>query len=1028
MKRIFFGAAALIFLGPMALAQSKWDSGTVGAYNWTNTAKWYQSDGTTPLGYVPGTPGHTTDEVTLNWAAVANGTVTIEIAQDLTVANWYAAMNPVSSTTVFNQSSGTVLTVINRPGKNLSLTLQGAAAGATSAENLPVITYNCEGQIVIDGSWDSGNASLALRALNGQEGIITMNLLGNNAALSVRDADAQDGQISFWNTTGPEGSYTLALHAQAQVSAESMLLIGEYANLAFADSYGDDTGFGNIAVSGNVEFQMNDDLWRKTDLELTLGAFTATGTYELVSVGGNWVDNSNSDAVIDPADYGTMFRRVIINGTEYVSADIFGTEFAAAGYRYRLDIDADSIDITVLKPALSVAAVFDDNMVLQRDMDAPIWGWGAPGETVTVKVDGSVVSTTVVNGQGEWMAHCGSHAHDGGLPHAVSVEHDGQTNTFTNVVFGDVWHACGQSNMGYKTSQADGYSQELLTADYPLIRLLQPTLEISSEPCEDANIYRLWESCSADTLSYFSAVAYYYAKEIFLQTGVPIGILQTAWGGKKLERFYAPSGVKAVPEMAGLLQYIDEQNPVDPNSSYDIYNAMIHPLIPYGIRGSIWYQGESNAGSDARYYYNMLALMRGWRIEWGQGDWPFYYVQLPNYGNTDSDWPGLREAQFFALNETNSGMIVTIDVGESMEIHPGNKTDVGIRLAQWPLAQLHGLNVPYSGPLFYNAQAEGDTMRVFFDHADGGLLVGTKEGMNPVVETAGPLQNFEIAGADTNYVAAIAWIEKDTVVVSNAMISSPQFVRYCYSNDPSGTNKLYGISGLPASPFRTDSEFRVDVLVGTGTDNSVLAGETVAIDAGTAPSGQVFDRWIGTASEVADINSASTTLTVSDTAVFVYPAFRDSGESTWTVTVNNGAGDGSSRAGSSILIAADAPTEGMQFDRWSGNTNLLCDVASAKTTFVMPGSNVTFTALYKTAEKPDDGSGVMLGSPDASDGMFTFGFTGDAGRRYRVERSDSLSSPDWQTVWYSVFSDGTSKTVNCGSADEPQGFLRLIVE
>ena len=728
---------------------------------------------------------------------------------------------------------------------------------------------------------------------------------------------------------------------------------------------------------------------------------------------------------------------------------------------------------------LSVHVLFQDKMVLQRDMNVPVWGHVTPGAEVGIKLDGVTVGTAVADSDGRWMAKIGSHSNDGGLPHILLISSLGETDIqFNEVVFGDVYLASGQSNMDYTMNYGTflGYTEELTVADsYPLIRQVSILRTGSSTPQDEPQFSSGWTKCSSTSLGSIKAVGYWFAKNVYLQTGVPVGLIACAWAGQPIERFLCPDGVAAVPELSGMMQYQEQGGIVN---LYDVYNAMIAPLVPYGVRGAIWYQGEAN-GNDGDIYRNkMQALMRGWRQSWGQGNFPFYYVQLANL-TTTSGYAGLREAQFKALSETNSGMAVTIDIGDPANIHPANKPDVGRRLALWTLAKDFQRNVVYCGPLYRNAIVEGSQMRVIFDYAENGLLVGWKEkdSTNPVVAVSGSLQDFEIAGSNKLFVSATAVIDKNTVVVSSLDVTSPAYVRYCYQSAPPGTNKLYNAAGLPASPFRTDESYRLDVKSGSGTAAGLVAGTTVSISATAPASGKVFDRWIGAMSEIGNVNASSTTVTMPSHSLYLLATYRDAAAPAYTLTVNNGFGSGTSQAGSILNMEANAPLTGQLFDRWIGDTQTVVDVYASGTTLRMPTNYVTVTAVYRTMDSVGDGvsdvwraayftgNGTTTNDQSAAgadpdgDGMsnlqeyqagtspvddqsvlrlggsfsgnaVTLNFFSAAGHRYQLERTGSLINPDWQTLLYNISGDGYQKAADFSTGVDSNGFYRLslIVE
>ena len=707
---------------------------------------------------------------------------------------------------------------------------------------------------------------------------------------------------------------------------------------------------------------------------------------------------------------------------------------------------------------LTVNLLFQNNMVLQRDMNDPIWGYVTPGTEVTVELDGATVGTAVADQNGRWMARIGSHAADGGLAHVLQVSDGRQNFQFTNAVFGDVYVASGQSNMqfpmkGWAPGSTIGYSNEQAAADsFPLIRHAFISNISSTTALDNPTLSISWTTCSAASLGSFSAVGYFFAKNVYEKIGVPVGLLTAPWSGQPIERFLSPSGVEAVPELAGMRQYNEEGGVTN---LYNIYNGMISPLMPYGIKGVIWYQGEANAGNGNIYRYKMQALTRGWRNDWGQGNFPFYYVQLASYG-TAGDYPGIREAQMLALSETNSGMAVAIDIGETGNIHPLNKYDVGRRLAQWALAKTYGMDAVFSGPLYRSSIIEGAQIRVLFDYASDGLIIGQKESTNAVIQVSDTLQNFQIAGVDKNFVNATAVIDRDTVLVSADSVPSPMYVRYCYSSAPSGSNHLYNAAGLPASPFRTDKTYSLTVISGSGSNVSLAPGATVSITA-TTVEGKTFDRWIGAASEIDHLNSSTAAVTMPDHSLYLLATYRDASASVYTLTVNNGYGSGTSQTGSVLNIEAATPPAGQVFDHWTGDPQDVVNAAAARTTLRMPGSDVTVTAVYRTVDHVGDGipdtwralyfggDGTMTNSQSAADadpdgdGMgnlqeylagtspvdaqsvlrlgdavsgheMAIGFPGTDGYRYRLEMTDNLLTPVWEPLFYNITGDGTQKS------------------
>ncbi len=494
---------------------------------------------------------------------------------------------------------------------------------------------------------------------------------------------------------------------------------------------------------------------------------------------------------------------------------------------------------------------FTDNMVLQRDIAVPVWGWADPGETVTVAF-GDQSAAATADGKGKWIAKLAAMPASG-EGRVLKVSSPGSAPlSLANVVVGEVWICSGQSNMEWSMDRSMNSKEEIAAANYPLIRHAKIG-HVTADLPQD-NVDSQWQVCSPATAGGFTAVGYFFARKLHNELQVPIGLIGSNWGGTRVEPWTPPEGFRSVPELADIARHVDatlpqtvggqaaymeyltavetwlptaksEVNhgrspspcPVPPRigtSHQDptrIYNAMIHPLIPYAIRGAIWYQGESNGGEGVSYFHKKQALIGGWRTLWNQGDFPFYLVQLANFQQPNDTpaggdgWAKLREAQRQCLTLPNVGMAVITDIGEERDIHPRNKQDVGLRLALWALARDYGhKDLVYSGPLYKSHTVEGGRIRLTFDHVGSGLMVGKKDGLAPTSEdAAGTLERFAIAGADQQWHWADAIIEGDSVVVSSSAVAAPVAVRYAFSMNPEGCN-LYNREGLPASPFRTD--------------------------------------------------------------------------------------------------------------------------------------------------------------------------------------------------------------------------------
>ncbi len=782
------------------------------------------------------------------------------------------------------------------------------------------------------------------------------------------------------------------------------------------------------------------------------------------------------------SEWNGSFERILLNGQEVsfgqrISIDTYSQGDTANVWYYRLlktAADADGVQndvvLEVADMALRYHSLFQDHMVLQRDMDVPVWGWAAPGASVSLFLDDVPVGEAVADAlDGKWTVTMAPRAADGGVPHTLRISSAGEADVLLeDVVFGDVYLASGQSNMLRQMAYAAGFEAEAAASDCPLIRQVEIDRVNSDVVWEEPQIDSPWSLSHPDVIAGFSAVAYFFQRNLVAETGVPVGVIVAAYGGQNIERFLSPEGLRLVPDLSGLRQDV-EQGGLEEKLFFDLYNSMIAPLSPYAMRGILWYQGESNGNAADLYRLDLQALIRGWREKWGRDDLTFYLAQLANYGGTAADWPGLRDAQRGILAEENTGMAVLIDIGDDNDIHPANKQDVGFRLAQWALAKEFGINTVYSGPLIYQSSVEGPAIRILFDYAEHGLIVGRKDGTNAVEEVAGgPLENFEIAGSDLVFTHAAAWIDADTVIVSNAAVPSPRYVRYCCANAPSGSNKLYNADGLPASPFRTDQSFWLHVKSGSGTQR-VAPGTQVQVTAATPPGGQVFDRWIGAASEIDDPNAALAVITMPERCVYLLATYRDAGAPVYTLTVNSGFGGGTSKPGSILKIEAEAPPAGQQFDHWEGDTGILVDASASSTTLRMPVGNVEVTAVYRMIDSLGDGipdiwrntcfpAGGLesaAGSDPDGDGQSNFmeylagtspvdadsvfrlektGLTESAIRlsfssgqlkRYRLERSRSLLSPSWEPVVFNIAGDGFQKNIRADTSPEGVGFFRL---
>ncbi|MEX2174893.1 MAG: sialate O-acetylesterase [Pirellulaceae bacterium] len=446
--------------------------------------------------------------------------------------------------------------------------------------------------------------------------------------------------------------------------------------------------------------------------------------------------------------------------------------------------------------------IFGDHMVLQQKTEAPVWGWADADEEVTVTL-GEAKATTKAGADGKWMLKLATPAAGG--PFWLNVKGKNSI-TLVDVMVGEVWVASGQSNMEWAVKQSANAAEEIKNSDLPAIRMIKVGRNPTDKPRDDfafvENGSKLsgWAVCRPETSPEFSAVGLFFARKLNADLGVPVGIISSNWGGTIAEAWMTRETLESDPELYGpILERGKEFKPGNPNQPAVLYNSMIHPLLPYAIRGAIWYQGESNVNRAEQYARLFPAMIADWRKSWGQGDFPFLFVQLAPYAyNRDKNTGQLAElweAQLKTLAASpNTGMAVTTDIATTDDIHPPNKQDVGLRLALWALATTYGkTDLIYSGPLYESQAIEENKIRIHFKHAAGGLAAHGEK----------PLSHFQIAGEDQQFVAATAEIDGETLVVSSPDVAKPVAVRFGWED--TAEPNLFNEAGLPASPFRTDS-------------------------------------------------------------------------------------------------------------------------------------------------------------------------------------------------------------------------------
>lgn len=456
-----------------------------------------------------------------------------------------------------------------------------------------------------------------------------------------------------------------------------------------------------------------------------------------------------------------------------------------------------------------LSKMFTDNAVFQREMPIKIWGWAEAKEKVVVKLGDVAKAETTANAQGEWSVELPTQKMAENLTLTVSGKN---TLTLNNLAIGEVWFCSGQSNMEWTLTQIKAAS-EIEAANFPQLRVLRvPKMNIAPKPQNDLpKNTEAWKICTPENAAKFSAVGFYFAKLLNAELNVPIGIVDTSWGGARIEPYIRAESISKIPDFDLAVHNKSIPDKEARQRGLVIYNAMVAPCIPYTVRGILWYQGCSNdMDKPADYAAKMDALVTGWREIWGRADLPFYAVQLANYNSRKvvDGFANVRLGQMAAMKKLpHCGLATAIDIGEGGDIHPKNKLDVAKRLLLWALHDVYGKKeIVVSGPWYKEMKIEGDKIRVSFDYVGGGLMVAKKAGQNPAVEIAGgKLTHFQIAGADKKFVPATATIDGENVVVNAPEITEPKFVRYAYSNNPAGVN-LYNKDGLPALPFVTDEE------------------------------------------------------------------------------------------------------------------------------------------------------------------------------------------------------------------------------
>ncbi|MDZ4402338.1 sialate O-acetylesterase [Prosthecobacter sp.] len=487
------------------------------------------------------------------------------------------------------------------------------------------------------------------------------------------------------------------------------------------------------------------------------------------------------------------------------------------------------------RATVSLPVIFTDHMVLQRERPVPVWGWAEAGREVNVKFAGQT-KTTKADKDGRWKVTLDPlKASNDRQNLMVSGQN---TVVVKDVLVGEVWLCSGQSNMAMTVKGVQDAEKEMAAANFPKMRMFFVQSFTATSPQEQCK--GVWQACSPQTILNFSAAAYFFGRDLHQTLKVPVGLINSSVGGTAIESWTSLKVMEKQPELQPLLEQwrkevalfeqpetlakneaakkqwqdavkaaqaasqppppqppVVGRDPLNANRPGNLFNGKIAPIVPFAIRGAIWYQGESNAGNGPLYATQLPLMIRDWRTRWGN-EFSFAWVQLPNFLKRETEpraastWARLREAQSKSLAVPNTGMTINLDIGEAGNIHPLNKQEIGRRLALWARAKVYGEKIPWSGPLYQSHAIKGNQVVIQFQHADG---LKTADG-------SAALKGFAMADATQKWQWAEARIEGGQVIVSHPGIQTPVAVRYAWANNPE-VNLING-AGLPAGPFRTD--------------------------------------------------------------------------------------------------------------------------------------------------------------------------------------------------------------------------------
>lgn len=462
--------------------------------------------------------------------------------------------------------------------------------------------------------------------------------------------------------------------------------------------------------------------------------------------------------------------------------------------------------LNIVLAQLKVPALFSDNMVLQQKSNPPIWGWGNPNTKIEITTSWSKEKfETKADSEGKWKTNLRTPVAGG--PYSLHIHAQDQNIHINNVMIGEVWLCTGQSNMempmkGFKDQPVLDSREAILHSTTPRLHIIKIPRSSQTSPQDSAKPSQ-WQEANPTSIANFSATGYYFGRLLqqMLDGDIPVGLINVSYGGSKIEAWMDSSVLSgfaniSIPKRGDTIRSVNQTPTV-------LFNGMLHPVIGYGIKGCIWYQGESNYDDPNLYEQLLPTMVHRWRELWGTGDFPFYYVQIapydytslpPYYAGGKYNSAYLRDAQRKSLKKiSNSGMVVLMDIGEEKSIHPVHKKEGGERLAYLALNKTYGMNgYPLESPVFDTMHIVGNTITIQFLHAPNGLTSYGK-----------PLTQFEIAGTDKTFYPAQAVISQGKIKVSSPYVSNPVAVRYAFKDFIVG--ELYNTEGLPVSSFRTDS-------------------------------------------------------------------------------------------------------------------------------------------------------------------------------------------------------------------------------